>query len=51
MLVLVIVISIGIIAIEKIQNRANKISTNIGGSFLLTDQNNARFNSQSIDKK
>ena len=50
MLVLVMVIIIGIIAIEKIKNRTNNIGTNLGGSFLLTDQNNSKFNSKVIDK-
>ena len=50
MLILVIVIAIGIIVIEKINNRAKNANPNLGGSFLLTDQNNIRFDSQSIDK-
>ena len=51
MLVLVIVISIGIIAIEIIKNKADNMNIELGGSFLLTDQNNVPFDSKSFNKK
>ena len=50
MVVLVIVISIGIVAIETLKNKSNNMSVDLGGSFLLTDQNNVRFDSKLLNK-
>ncbi len=51
MISLIMVIFIGLIIIDKVKNRTNNMTTNLGGSFLLTDQNNNKFDSQSINKK